>query len=82
MKKVAGFTLIGLGIVSSTIPIIPGFLLVGAGASMVSKRFDLGLKKVKRRYKCHKNPKKGAMEIGRLVLKKDMGVSNIKNPKI
>lgn len=72
MKKVAGVTLIGLGIVSSTIPVIPGFLLVGAGASMLSKRFDLGLKKVKRRYKCHRNPKKGAMEIGRLVLKKEI----------
>lgn len=62
MKRFFGFVFIIIGLIGFVLPIIPGFVFVLLGLSMVSPRFELGIKHVYRRYKCHHNIKRAVKE--------------------
>jgi hypothetical protein len=58
MEKILGIFFILLGILGMIFPVLPGFIFLFIGISLISPTLAVKIKNLKRRYRCHRNPKK------------------------
>ena len=63
VKKIIGAVLIFIGILGCILPVLPGFVFIIMGFSLINEKFAQRLKRCNERYKLHRSKRKFVEEM-------------------